>query len=95
MTTSQQITIEMDEAKAHRAALRDFLSDIHGEILDDCGNWDAKVSVDHILDCAINEDWCGEGEFEELTNRAGIELYGDGMKTVRRIILSLDNVYED
>ena len=53
-------------------ALRSLFSEIHGELLDDCGDWDRPIDVVEIIDCAINGDWCEKDALTSIIDRFGI-----------------------
>lgn len=57
--------------------LRSLFSEIFGEILDDCGNWDAPVDAVEIVDCAVNGDWCSDYELESICKDNNIKFNFD------------------
>ena len=63
--------------------LRNLLDEVHGEILDDCGDWEMPVDASEIVDCAIEGDWCDSAEFRRI---------GASREEAMKIALTLKNV---
>ena len=79
----------------HPEPIHSLFSEIQGEILDDCGDWDMPVSVVEIVDCAVNDTFGDDGDFEALTNAAGMVCDEAGMERLYAIALSLPNTYRN
>ena len=57
--------------------LKQLCNEVYGELLDDCGDWDAKVSAQHIIDCVINNDWLWENATEDAMRKDGVSTWTD------------------